>query len=81
MTGLDAPIKSFLESYPDVIELKQQIQGFVERWLPLLEKTTAVTLRLRLVAPVVSIAQSTLLNKLVSTSNSLGTKSKSVTPR
>ncbi len=38
MTGLDAPIKSFLESYPDVIELKQQIQGFVERWLPLLEK-------------------------------------------
>ncbi|PTC02340.1 RNase adapter RapZ [Vibrio mediterranei] len=38
MTGLDAPIKSFLEAYPDVIELKQQIQGFVERWLPLLEK-------------------------------------------
>lgn len=38
MTGLDAPIKSFLESHPDVIELKQQIQGFVERWLPLLEK-------------------------------------------
>ncbi|WP_418641939.1 RNase adapter RapZ [Vibrio chaetopteri] len=38
MTGLDAPIKSFLESYPDVIELRQQIQGFVERWLPLLEK-------------------------------------------
>lgn len=38
MTGLDAPIKSFLESYPDVIELKHQIQSFVERWLPLLEK-------------------------------------------
>lgn len=38
MTGLDAPIKSFLESYPDVIELRRQIQGFVERWLPLLEK-------------------------------------------
>ncbi|MCG9598412.1 RNase adapter RapZ [Vibrio sp. Isolate25] len=38
MTGLDAPIKSFLESHQDVLELKQQIQKFIENWLPLLEK-------------------------------------------
>ncbi len=38
LTGLDAPIKSFLESHQDVIKLKLDIQNFVERWLPLLEK-------------------------------------------
>ncbi|GAA5645732.1 RNase adapter RapZ [Vibrio proteolyticus] len=38
LTGLDAPIKSFLESHPEVMELKQQIQKFIEYWLPLLEK-------------------------------------------
>ncbi|MEC7941888.1 MAG: RNase adapter RapZ [Pseudomonadota bacterium] len=38
MTGLDAPIHSFLEQHQEVIELKQQIQGFVEHWLPMLEK-------------------------------------------
>ncbi|OED91812.1 RNase adapter RapZ [Vibrio crassostreae] len=38
MTGLDAPIHSFLEQHQEVIELKQQIQGFVEQWLPMLEK-------------------------------------------
>lgn len=38
MTGLDAPIHSFLEKHQEVIELKQQIQGFVEQWLPMLEK-------------------------------------------
>lgn len=38
LTGLDAPIKSFLESHQDVMELKQQIQKFIENWLPLLEK-------------------------------------------
>ncbi|WP_100754303.1 RNase adapter RapZ [Vibrio salilacus] len=38
LTGLDAPIKSFLESHPEVMELKQQIQKFIENWLPLLEK-------------------------------------------
>ncbi|MGD8113007.1 RNase adapter RapZ [Vibrio sp. TRT 21S02] len=38
MTGLDAPIRSFLESHPEVIELRQQIQKFVEYWLPMLEK-------------------------------------------
>ncbi|EKO3572206.1 RNase adapter RapZ [Vibrio metschnikovii] len=38
LTGLDAPIKSFLESHSDVIELKLHIQRFFEYWLPLLEK-------------------------------------------
>ncbi|MEZ8037277.1 RNase adapter RapZ [Vibrio crassostreae] len=38
LTGLDAPIHSFLEKHAEVIELKQQIQGFVEQWLPMLEK-------------------------------------------
>jgi UPF0042 nucleotide-binding protein len=38
LTGLDAPIKSFLESHQDVVKLKLDIQNFVERWLPLLEK-------------------------------------------
>ncbi|WP_428775522.1 RNase adapter RapZ [Vibrio sp.] len=38
MTGLDAPIKSFLESHPEVIELKHDIQHFIQRWLPLLEQ-------------------------------------------
>ncbi len=38
LTGLDAPIKSFLESHTEVIELKQQIQHFFEQWLPMLEK-------------------------------------------
>ncbi|MCG9632086.1 MULTISPECIES: RNase adapter RapZ [Vibrio] len=38
LTGLDAPIHSFLEKHQEVLELKQQIQGFVEQWLPMLEK-------------------------------------------
>jgi len=38
LTGLDAPIKSFLEAHSEVIELKLQIQYFFEQWLPLLEK-------------------------------------------
>jgi UPF0042 nucleotide-binding protein len=36
-TGLDAPVKSFLESHPDVMEMKRQIQSFVEYWLPSLQ--------------------------------------------
>jgi len=36
-TGLDAPVKSFLESHPDVMEMKKQLQNFIEYWLPLLE--------------------------------------------
>lgn len=38
LTGLDTPIKSFLEHHQEVLELKRQIQGFIEQWLPLLEK-------------------------------------------
>lgn len=38
LTGLDTPIKTFLESHIEVIELKQQVQKFIEHWLPLLEK-------------------------------------------
>lgn len=38
LTGLDAPIKSFLESHPEVMELKQQVLKFIECWLPSLEK-------------------------------------------
>lgn len=38
LTGLDAPIHSFLEKHQEVLELKQQVQGFVEQWLPMLEK-------------------------------------------
>lgn len=38
LTGLDAPIKSFLEGHQEVMELKRQIQMFIENWLPLLEK-------------------------------------------
>ncbi|WP_299687514.1 RNase adapter RapZ [uncultured Vibrio sp.] len=37
LTGLDAPIHSFLEQHSEVLDLKQQIQGFVEQWLPMLE--------------------------------------------
>lgn len=36
-TGLDAPVKSFLETHSDVIEMKRQIQSFVEYWLPALQ--------------------------------------------
>ncbi|WP_162047254.1 RNase adapter RapZ [Vibrio taketomensis] len=38
LTGLDAPIRAFLESHKEVVELKLQIQKFIEHWLPLLEK-------------------------------------------
>lgn len=38
LTGLDAPIKSFLEGHSEVMELKQQIQKLFEYWLPMLEK-------------------------------------------
>jgi UPF0042 nucleotide-binding protein len=37
-TGLDAPVKTFLESHSDVLAMKLQIQNFIEYWLPLLEK-------------------------------------------
>lgn len=38
LTGLDVPVKIFLETHPEVIELQSQIQQFIEYWLPLLEK-------------------------------------------
>ncbi|CAM3834735.1 glmZ(sRNA)-inactivating NTPase [Vibrio aerogenes CECT 7868] len=37
-TGLDAPVKAFLEHHPEVMEMKHQLQLFVEYWLPLMEK-------------------------------------------
>ncbi|SDH31283.1 UPF0042 nucleotide-binding protein [Vibrio xiamenensis] len=39
MTGLDTPIKAFLENYSEVLELKHQIQAFIENWLGLLQKS------------------------------------------
>ncbi len=38
MTGLDGPIKEFLQKHDEVIQLKDQIQSFIETWLPMLEK-------------------------------------------
>jgi UPF0042 nucleotide-binding protein len=38
LTGLDTPIHEFLENYPEVLQLRQDIQGFINKWLPLLEK-------------------------------------------
>ncbi|MDW6002862.1 RNase adapter RapZ [Vibrio mangrovi] len=37
-TGLDAPVKSFLEQHTDVIDMRQHIQSFIGYWLPSLEK-------------------------------------------
>ncbi|NVC92730.1 RNase adapter RapZ [Vibrio natriegens] len=37
-TGLDAPIAAFLEQHQSVLDLKHQIESFIENWLPLLEK-------------------------------------------
>ncbi|SHO54865.1 RNase adapter RapZ [Vibrio quintilis] len=37
-TGLDAPVRAFLEHHPEVMEMKHQLQSFIEHWLPLLEK-------------------------------------------
>lgn len=39
LTGLDDPVKLFLERQVDVVEFKSHVQNFVERWLPLLEKS------------------------------------------
>lgn len=38
LTGLDAPIGAFLEQHQSVLDLKYQIESFIETWLPLLEK-------------------------------------------
>ncbi|ASA56155.1 RNase adapter RapZ [Vibrio gazogenes] len=37
-TGLDAPIKSFLEQHAEVLDMRQHIQSFIDYWLPSLEK-------------------------------------------
>ncbi|SJN57690.1 RNase adapter RapZ [Vibrio ruber] len=37
-TGLDAPVKSFLEQHAEVIDMRQHIQSFIDYWLPSLEK-------------------------------------------
>ncbi|KUJ00851.1 RNase adapter RapZ [Vibrio sp. MEBiC08052] len=37
-TGLDAPVKSFLEQHTEVIDMRQHIQSFIDYWLPSLEK-------------------------------------------
>ncbi|WP_417883697.1 RNase adapter RapZ [Vibrio rumoiensis] len=38
LTGLDQPIIDFLSAEPDVLELQASIEGFINKWLPLLEK-------------------------------------------
>ena len=38
LTGLDKPIIDFLGAEVDVIELQSSIEGFIQKWLPLLEK-------------------------------------------
>ncbi|MDG3084773.1 RNase adapter RapZ [Vibrio hannami] len=38
LTGLDGPIKNFLSSHNSVVDFQSDIQKFVEKWLPLLEK-------------------------------------------
>jgi UPF0042 nucleotide-binding protein len=34
LTGRDAPVAKFLEAQPEVDEMKKQIAGFLERWVP-----------------------------------------------
>ena len=51
LTGLDAPIRAFLESHQEVIELKLQVQKFIEHWLPLLEKNNRSYLCLLYTSP------------------------------
>lgn len=38
LTGLDKPVIDFLQNKPEVIALKDDIQSFVQKWLPQLEK-------------------------------------------
>lgn len=37
-TGLDKPVKNFLQAQQPVMELQQDIQDFVQKWLPSLEQ-------------------------------------------
>jgi UPF0042 nucleotide-binding protein len=34
LTGRDAPVAQYLQAEPEVTEMEQHIQGFLERWLP-----------------------------------------------
>ena len=38
LSGKDEPIQQFLEKYPDVKVMQEQIQAFMSHWLPALEK-------------------------------------------
>ena len=38
LTGKDEPVQQFLEKYPDVKTMQEQIQTFMKHWLPALEK-------------------------------------------
>jgi len=38
MTGRDAPVAAYLEGQPEVAEMLQQIQTFLQRWLPAFEE-------------------------------------------
>ena len=38
LTGRDAPVAAFLEGQPEVAEMLQQIQTFLQRWLPSFEE-------------------------------------------
>ncbi|MDL5036291.1 RNase adapter RapZ [Comamonas resistens] len=38
LTGLDEPVASYLRNLPEVQQMQQDIQQFLERWLPLLAK-------------------------------------------
>jgi len=37
-SGLDKPVIDYLEAQPSVVELKADIQAYIEKWLPMLEK-------------------------------------------
>lgn len=37
LTGRDAPVASYLEQQPEVLEMLQQIHDFLQRWLPAFE--------------------------------------------
>ena len=37
LTGRDAPVAAYLEAQPEVVEMLQQIESFLQRWLPAFE--------------------------------------------
>ncbi|MCB1644105.1 MAG: RNase adapter RapZ [Pseudomonadales bacterium] len=38
LTGLDQPVQAFLLAQPDVIHMRDDIQGYLEKWLPRFEE-------------------------------------------